>query len=130
MTATTMTTPSRPTAAAMPTAAPDQAAAPTRRLACRSCGAALDHTFADLGTSPLCQRHVTAETFDRAENFYPLHVYVCDQCWLVQLPEYVGPGEIFDDQYAYFSSFAMLEHGKRYVEQIIPRIGLKKGSRV
>ena len=110
--------------------APAQGAAPSRRLACRSCGAALSHTFVDLGTSPLCQRHVTAETFDRAESFYPLHVYVCDQCWLVQLPEYVAANEIFDDRYAYFSSFAMLEHGKGYVEQIIPRVGLKRGSRV
>jgi SAM-dependent methyltransferase len=110
-------------------AAPIAPTAP-RALCCRSCGAGLSHTFVDLGTSPLCQRHVTAQTFDRAENFYPLHVYVCDRCWLVQLPEYVAADEIFDDEYAYFSSYAMLEHGKRYVEQIIPRVGLKRGSRV
>jgi SAM-dependent methyltransferase len=109
------------------------AAAPAADVAgpaCRFCGAGLVHTFADLGTSPLCQRHVTRERFNAAESFYPLHVYVCDQCYLVQLPPYVAREEIFDGEYAYFSSYAMLEHGRRYVEQVVPQLGLKRGSRV
>src|SRR3990170_2574547 len=88
--------------------------------ACRFCTAPLVHTFVDLGTSPLCQRHVTPADFNKAEAFYPLHVYVCDHCWLVQLPEYVAPDQIFDHQYAYFSSFSdtMLRHAQAYVEMI------------
>lgn len=98
--------------------------------ACRFCGTTLRHTFVDLGTSPLCQRHVTPERFNQAEPAYPLHVYVCHECFLVQLPPYVAREEIFDGEYAYFSSYAMLEHGKRYVDHIIPKLGLKTGSRV
>ncbi len=100
--------------------------------ACRFCAAPLLHTFVDLGTSPLCQRHVTPAEFNRAEPFYPLHVYVCDRCWLVQLPEYVAPNEIFDDQYAYFSSFSdtMLRHAQAYVDMISAKLKLGAKSRV
>src|SRR5688500_20283013 len=73
---------------------------------CRFCSAPLRHTFVDLGTSPLCQKHVTPQRFSHAEAFYPLHVYVCDKCFLVQLPEYVSREEIFDGEYAYFSSYS------------------------
>jgi cyclopropane fatty-acyl-phospholipid synthase-like methyltransferase len=108
------------------------AAAPAAglNLSCRFCGTALAHTFVDLGTSPLCQRHVTPARFNQAEAAYPLHVYVCHHCFLVQLPAYVAREEIFDGEYAYFSSFAMLEHAKRYAEQMVPRLGLKPGSHV
>ncbi|WP_206294483.1 class I SAM-dependent methyltransferase [Humisphaera borealis] len=95
---------------------------------CRFCGTGLSHTFVDLGTSPLCQRHVTPQRFNQAESAYPLHVYVCHECFLVQLPSYVAREEIFDGEYAYFSSYAMLEHGRKYVEHIIPKLGLKSGS--
>lgn len=99
---------------------------------CRFCATPLVHTFVDLGTSPLCQRHVTPEEFDRAESFYPLHVYVCDKCWLVQLPEYVAPDQIFDDQYAYFSSYvgALLENARTYADKMVERFGLNASSRV
>jgi hypothetical protein len=101
-------------------------------LTCRFCAAPLVHTFVDLGTSPLCQRHVTPEQFNRAEAFYPLHVYVCDRCWLVQLPEYVAPEQIFDSQYAYFSSYvgALLENARTYADLMTPRFGLSAKSRV
>ena len=65
----------------------------------------LRHTFVDLGMSPLCQRHVRPAELNQMEPFYPLHVRVCEQCFLVQLEEYVSPQEIFND-YAYFSSFS------------------------
>ncbi len=86
----------------------------------------------DLGTSPLCQRHVTPQHFDRAESIYPLHVYVCEQCWLVQLPAYVPADEIFDDQYAYFSSYSdsWLAHCRKYVENSIDCLGLNAESKV
>src|SRR5215213_5973982 len=112
--------------------APTSAGVPSHAPACRFCAAPLVHTLVDLGTSPLCQRHVTPADFNKAEAFYPLHVYVCDQCWLVQLPEYVAPDQIFDDQYAYFSSFSdtMLRHAQGYVEMITAKLSLGEKSRV
>jgi len=100
--------------------------------ACRFCATPLTTTFVDLGTSPLCQRHVTPERFNHAESFYPLHVYVCDKCHLVQLPEYCAREEIFDAEYGYFSSFSdtMLKHAEAYVNMMIPRFGLGKQSKV
>ena len=87
---------------------------------CRFCASALSHTFADLASSPLCQKHITPEEWDRVEPFYPLYAWVCDKCHLVQLAEYVSPSEIFND-YAYFSSFSTswLDHAKSYAEQMI-----------
>jgi C-methyltransferase C-terminal domain/Putative zinc binding domain/Methyltransferase domain len=108
------------------------APATAARYRCRHCDAPLTHTFVDLGTSPLCQRHVTPAQFDRAEAIYPLHAYVCDTCWLVQLPAYVAADEIFDDQYAYFSSYSdsWLAHCKAYTQQMITRLKLNKDSKV
>src|SRR6476619_6284824 len=74
--------------------------------ACRFCATALAHTFVDLGSSPLCQRHIEPERWNEMEPFYPLHAYVCERCFLVQLDEYVSPREIFSDDSAYFSSFS------------------------
>ena len=88
--------------------------------ACRSCGAALTETFADLGSSPLANSFLTRAQLDDAEPFYPLRVLVCNRCFLVQSPPVVTPDEIFGD-YAYFSSFSdsFVEHARRYAEQMI-----------
>ena len=101
------------------------------RGGCRFCGAPLRHTFVDLGMSPLCESYVSAERLDAVEPFYPLHVYVCDQCFLVQLREYVSREEIFTE-YAYFSSYAdsWLEHARRYVDAVVTRFSLGPQSRV
>jgi len=98
---------------------------------CRFCGAPLTHTFVDLGKSPLCNNILKPEQLNAMEPFFPLLVYVCDQCFLVQLQEYVNPGEIFSD-YSYFSSFSdsWLAHAKRYVEVITQRRGLNETSQV
>jgi hypothetical protein len=72
---------------------------------CRFCGHVLSHTFVDLGMSPLSQSHIEACKLNQKEPFYPLHVFVCEKCLLVQLPEHVSPKEIFSE-YAYFSSYA------------------------
>jgi SAM-dependent methyltransferase len=103
-----------------------------RTVKCRFCAAELRHTFVDLGTSPLCQRHVTPQRFNYAEPVYPLHVYVCERCFLVQLPEYVAREEIFDAEYGYFSSYSesMLRHSADYVSMMIPRFGLGSKSKV
>ena len=64
---------------------------------CRFCGASLTRTVVDLGMSPLCETYPTAADFGRGEIYYPLHVYVCERCWLVQLEEFESPEKIFSD---------------------------------
>jgi C-methyltransferase C-terminal domain/Putative zinc binding domain/Methyltransferase domain len=102
---------------------------PSGRPACRFCGAALRHTFADLGMSPLCESFLAADQLNRMEAFYPLHVHVCDRCFLVQLEEYVSPQEIFTE-YAYFSSYSTswLAHARSYTERMIDRFQLGADS--
>jgi hypothetical protein len=101
-------------------------------LRCRACGAPLNHTFVDLGTAPLCQRHVTPARFSHSEATYPQHVYVCTQCFLVQLPQYVSREEIFDAEYGYFSSFSdsFLRHAEDYVTKVTGLFGLDGSSSV
>src|SRR6266478_4556986 len=100
-------------------------------VACRFCGNSLNHTFVDLGMSPLCQRHITPEQLNHMEPFYPLHAYVCERCFLVQLEEFVAPGDIFSE-YAYFSSYAesWVEHARQYCELMCTRFGINRNSRV
>jgi SAM-dependent methyltransferase len=97
--------------------------------ACRSCAAPLRHTFVDLGMSPLCESYLDSGQLNRMERFYPLHVFVCDQCFLVQLQEYVSPEEIFTE-YAYFSSYSdsWLQHARSYVDQMVERFGYNRHS--
>ncbi|MDQ6673496.1 MAG: SAM-dependent methyltransferase, partial [Chloroflexota bacterium] len=99
--------------------------------ACRLCGAPLRHTFVDLGMSPLCESFRTAKQLNEVESFYPLHVWVCEACLLVQLQEYVAPDAIFNE-YAYFSSVSRswLQHARMYAERMIDQLGLHGGSRV
>ena len=101
------------------------------RAACRFCGTSLAHTFVDLGMSPLCQTHIEPHQLNWMERFYPLHVWVCHRCLLVQLERYVAPEEIFSD-YAYFSSYSdsWVEHARRYVETVTRRFGLGPHSLV
>jgi len=98
---------------------------------CRFCGAPLRDTLVDLGMSPLCESYVPAEQLNHMEPFYPLHVWVCRECYLAQLEEYVSPEHIFTE-YAYFSSYSdtWLQHAKRYTDQMIERFGLGAGSHV
>jgi len=98
---------------------------------CRACGAPLRHSFVDLGMSPLCQTHIEPHQLNHMEPFYPLHAYVCDKCFLVQLEEFVSPQEIFTE-YAYFSSYSdsWVAHAKRYTELVTERFGLGKKSKV
>lgn len=98
---------------------------------CRSCGTTLAHTFVDLGMSPLANSYIKPEQRSRMEPFYPLHVYVCSACLLVQLEQFSSPHDIFSD-YAYFSSFSdsWLAHAKRYVDMIADRFQLGQDSKV
>jgi hypothetical protein len=99
------------------------------RANCRFCGTGLEKTFVDLGMSPLCQTHIEPHQLNHMERFYPLHVWVCHDCYLVQLEQYVAPNEIFSD-YAYFSSYSdsWVEHAKRYVDSTCQRFGLGSKS--
>ena len=98
---------------------------------CRLCGARLTRTFVDLGMSPLCERYIPAEKLDAVEDFYPLHVRICDSCLLVQLPAYLAGEDIFSD-YAYFSSYSdsWVAHAKGYAEDMAGRLGLSADSLV
>jgi SAM-dependent methyltransferase len=101
------------------------ASRPSQSRSCRFCGTPLDQTVVDLGMSPPCESFLTAEQLVQMEPFYPLHVFVCEQCLLVQLPEYVEPHDIFRE-YAYFSSYSSswVEHARRYTELITERLRL------
>ncbi|HZD22547.1 MAG TPA: class I SAM-dependent methyltransferase [Acidimicrobiia bacterium] len=92
---------------------------------CRLCSAELTETFVDLGMSPLCESYLTVDQLDEQESFYPLHVRICSNCLLVQLPAYVSGEEIFSD-YAYFSSYSdsWVDHARRYADDMIDRLGL------
>ena len=102
---------------------------PTSMSQCRFCGAPLAFTFADLGMSPLCESYLSLEQLNQMEPFYPLHVYVCERCFLVQLEEFVSPEHIFSE-YAYFSSYAdsWLQHASAYTDMMIERFNLGKNS--
>lgn len=99
--------------------------------ACRFCAAPLRRTFVDLGMSPLCESYLNAEQLNQMEPFYPLHVFVCERCFLVQLQEYVSVESIFEE-YAYFSSYSetWLAHAKAYTEKMISRFELGPQSHV
>ncbi|MGH2612698.1 MAG: methyltransferase domain-containing protein, partial [Rhabdochlamydiaceae bacterium] len=98
---------------------------------CRFCNAELKHTFVDLGMSPLSNSFLKPDELDQMEPFYPLHVFTCNQCLLVQLEESETPEKIFSD-YAYFSSYSKtwLDHAKNYVDMMITRWKLNEKSQV
>jgi SAM-dependent methyltransferase len=102
-----------------------------KQFNCRFCGTKLEHTFVDLGMSPLCESYITADHLNEMEPFYPLHVYVCEKCFLVQLQEFVAREHIFSD-YAYFSSYSdsWLAHAKKYTRQMIERFSINQNSLV
>lgn len=98
---------------------------PDSIVKCRFCGNPLQHTFADLGLSPYANAYLKPEQLQGMEPFYPLKVYVCDRCFLVQLPMFQTPEDIFGD-YAYFSSFSdsWLEHARKYTDMISERLSI------
>ena len=98
---------------------------------CRFCGHRVDDTFVNLGMSPLCENILSHDELDEMEQFFPLHVLVCRNCFLVQLREYVSATQIFSN-YAYFSSYSTswVSHAKNYCEMISKRLGLNRNSLV
>ncbi len=98
---------------------------------CRFCSGNLSHSFADLGTSPMANSYLSHEQLNRAEKFYPLHAYVCQNCFLVQLEEFESPDDIFSD-YAYFSSYSdsWLKHAEAYTDLMVARFHFNQDSQV
>lgn len=98
---------------------------------CRICKQPLTKTFVDLGFSPLANNFIEEFQLHSPETHYPLHVYFCESCYLVQLPNLIPPESIFST-YAYFSSYSdsWLMHCKRYAEMMIDRFGLDQSKHV
>ncbi|GJL63051.1 MAG: methyltransferase [Nitrospirales bacterium] len=98
---------------------------------CRFCEHPLTHTFVDLGMSPLANSYIQAHQYNKMEPFYPLHVYICENCLLVQLEEFEKASNIFSD-YAYFSSYSdsWLQHAQRYVDMMAERFAFGTQSQV
>src|SRR4030043_1028910 len=98
---------------------------------CRFCDNRLERIFVDLGMSPLANSYLRAEGLQQMEPHYPLCVYVCEACSLIQLPVYQTPEEIFGD-YAYFSSYSdsWLKHAKNYADLIVERFRFDSNSQV
>lgn len=98
---------------------------------CRFCGSQLHHTFVDLGMSPPCESYLKPEQLNEMEPFFPLHAYVCENCFLVQLEQYMSPEAIFSE-YAYFSSYSdtWLEHARAYTKMAVKRFKLHAQSHV
>lgn len=101
-------------------------------MKCRFCQTELKDVFVDLFNSPASNSFLTAEQLNEPEVFFPLKIYTCHQCFLVQVDEYKKSDTIFDSSYVYFSSYSTtwLQHAKRYVEKMIGRFGFNSGSQV
>ncbi|MDP2246805.1 MAG: class I SAM-dependent methyltransferase [Nitrosomonadales bacterium] len=101
-------------------------------MKCRHCKSELTTTFVDLGSAPPSNAYLTEAQLKAPEKWFPLKVMVCDHCWLVQTDDYAGAEELFDADYAYFSSFSTswLKHADQYVNEMITRFNLDAGSHV
>ena len=101
-------------------------------MSCRHCGHELEHAFVDLGFAPPSNAYLTAEDLARPEQYYPLRTRVCGSCWLVQTEDYADAGELFNAEYAYFSSTSTswLQHATQYSERMIREFGLNSSSLV
>jgi hypothetical protein len=99
---------------------------------CRHCSAPLEDVFVDLGAAPLSNAFLRHDQLDQCEIYYPLKLFVCRQCLLVQIPEHAKASTIFSTDYPYFSSVSStwVEHARSYAEMIIARLALTSRSRV
>ncbi len=101
-------------------------------MKCRHCSNELVNVFCDLQTCPPSNAMVTQERLNHPETYFPLKVYVCEQCWLVQIDEIEKADAIFNSEYTYFSSYSTswLNHAKNYTDYMISRFGLNQNSLV
>ena len=101
-------------------------------MKCRYCGSEINLPFVDLGSAPPSNAYLSEQTMQAPEKWYPLRVLVCTNCWLVQTEDFAGRDELFNADYAYFSSFSStwLAHSEHYVEDMTERFGLGGRSQV
>jgi len=101
-------------------------------MKCRFCKTELEHVFIDLVNSPASNSFLNAEQLNEPETFYPLKVYTCHKCFLVQIDEYKKSDAIFNNEYVYFSSYSTswLDHAKAYTDMTTQRFGLDTNSKV
>lgn len=101
-------------------------------MQCRFCKTELKHVFIDLINSPASNSFLKEEQLNEPEIFYPLKVYTCNKCFLVQIEEFKESSTIFNNEYVYFSSYSSswLAHAKRYTEMMINRFGFSSGSQI
>ncbi|HUR11021.1 MAG TPA: class I SAM-dependent methyltransferase [Flavitalea sp.] len=101
-------------------------------MKCRFCKTELTNVFIDLGNSPPSNSFIRPEDLNQPELFYPLKVYTCHNCFLVQIDEFKSSGDIFSHDYVYFSSYSStwLEHSRKYVEMMIERFNYTNQSLV
>lgn len=99
-------------------------------MKCRNCSTLLEHVVIDLGSAPLSNAYLSNITIRRPERWFPLRVLVCQKCWLVQAEAYSRAADIFNDEYAYFSSFSetWLRHSRAFQKKITREIGLDADS--
>lgn len=99
-------------------------------MKCRHCAAPLGLTLVDLGSAPPSNAYLTAQSLHAPEQWFPLRVLVCEQCWLAQTEDFARADELFDKDYAYFSSTSTswLEHARRYADDMRNRLGLTQES--
>ncbi|MGZ3860077.1 MAG: methyltransferase domain-containing protein [Flavisolibacter sp.] len=101
-------------------------------MQCRFCKSELTNVFIDLGNSPASNSFLLKEQLNEPEVFYPLKVYTCSKCFLVQVDEYKKSDSIFDDQYVYFSSYSKswLDHARKYTDMMTERFGYSPASQI
>lgn len=99
-------------------------------MKCRHCNSELSLDFLDLGYAPPSNAYVHQKNLSDRSIYYPLQLKVCEQCWLVQTIDFVNSEEMFNDDYAYFSSTSLswLEHAKNYVDKVTKRFNLNQNS--
>jgi SAM-dependent methyltransferase len=99
---------------------------------CRHCNTPLEHVFVDLGYSPVSNAMLSTVELNEPESYYPLKIFVCDNCFLVQVDEIQKADKIFDQEYTYFSSFSSswLAHAKKYVDMMIDVYSFNENSQV
>ncbi|MDD5188460.1 MAG: class I SAM-dependent methyltransferase [Methanoregula sp.] len=101
-------------------------------MKCRNCGETLSLVVCDLVSAPMSNAYLSDIELNEPEIYYPLCVYVCNHCWLMQIEDYKKANEIFGEDYRYYSSYSSLwlQHAEEYVKKIVPRLGLNHTSKV
>jgi SAM-dependent methyltransferase len=101
-------------------------------MTCRNCGSKKSHQFLDLGSAPHSNAYVAKNDISRPEIWYPLNLFVCGECWLVQMEHSADREQLFSQDYAYFSSFSTswLSHAEEYVDFVSDRFELDSDSTV